>query len=348
MTLITLDSPLYIPSYAGVSISAPSFNTQIIDADLEGIGLVLKAPFSTTITKIGFLLSAHTTNGNIAAAIETVSSGLPSGTLKTTGSSGTTSITAAGYYEVTLGTPATVSRGDLIAITVYRPNGSSLNTTAAFFADGGSRGNPYTVNRSPTWSYNGNGSIFTLYDTSGTPIFIPGNLPISSIVPHNFTSSVMRGNKFVPIATIEANYVMVWADFDNNATIRVYDSDGATILASGTNGSNEPPTNQPTLNFILLDSAVTFYAGNSYYIVCVGASGNNQIYQFTFTSTAVQAASEGYGVFTMVSTSTASPSSPSDFTETSSSAMYVGIIAEKIDMGSGGGLAANPIKGFIG
>lgn len=351
MTLTVLDSPLYIPPIPGRQSASPSFTTTTVDADGEGLAVIFKVPYTTTITKVGFVIATHTTNGNLDASIETVSSGHPSGTLQTVGATATASITAAGYYEVTLGTAASVSRGDLVAFTLVRPTGSTVNTNVASYADGSIIGMPYVDTKTTSWAYNAsNCPIMVLYDTSNNPITIPSNFPVSSITGLSFTSGAMRGNKFVPTVTVAANYVWVWADFDNNSTVKVYASDGTTLLASGTNGSNEPVNNNPTLNIILLDSQVTFTAGSTYYIMCVGAAGSNQFYRFTFQSTAVKASAEGFSAFTMVSTSTASPTSTADYTETSGSAMSLGILAEKVDIpaGGGGSVATNPIRGFIG
>lgn len=130
MALQTVKGWLELPSRPTGAAAFGLNDDTLLDADLEGIGAIVRVPKAGDIRKIRFSQKGMTTAGDLDIRIETVGAtdGLPTGTLWGTDTRQTQAmVTGDANTEkvVTLIANATVARGDLIAIVVQRPTGST-------------------------------------------------------------------------------------------------------------------------------------------------------------------------------------------------------------------------------
>lgn len=97
------------------------YNTFAIDASGEKVAGIFTVPKTGNITKVGFRTGTVTTPQTLRASLQTVdaATGAPTGTAYGGSAAGTqTSPAANTFYMVTLGTQASATKGDIVAIVV--------------------------------------------------------------------------------------------------------------------------------------------------------------------------------------------------------------------------------------
>jgi hypothetical protein len=316
------------------------------------IGMVLRSPVTDTITKIGFI-TGNINNGTIDARVETVdtTTGFPTGTLWATNTNNTQSILAADdntYFEITLTTPASVTKGDLFAI-VFKAVGSSQGGVRVWTAGPNLArcGFPYRIiNATGTPAVaNTPGAATICFGTAG---YIPLNqfLPVRVINSRtvNSTSGTLYGGAYTPFITHKSSSMYLLCDLDQDATIRVYGTDGSTLLATATLLNNVPNFTTAFTYIAPLDTEITFTAGQTYYWVLVPSTTtpNITMYEMEFPTAN---AKKMYIDSTMEGASVSyPPSSSSDWTVTNTLLFPAGFGVSEIDIPTGGGIAF-PIAG---
>ena len=343
----------YASSSANVSSSG-----YVIDAASEKAGLIMQAPKTGNISKIGFYVAAHTTGATLDCRVETISAtnGLPTGTLFGTNTSGTVVTSATGWYESTLTAAAAVTKGDRMSLVVAQPSSSpgscAIGFVSGFFAGVNYHGFPFGGNYVSSWA-SANGTrpiIYAGYD-DGTWGRCPWNLPISSITPtSSFNSSSTPdevGNRFnalVPMRIVGARLLVNPAGDARDFTIVLYDG-SSSVLATETFDSGQFYNNVAAYwADLIFDAAVDISTGVHRIALKPTTTSNNQYGYFDVNNTAhLSAVQSGADTYHTGRTDGGA------WTDTNTRVAMIIPLVSGFDNGAGGGggLAANPIRGFV-
>ena len=220
-----------------------------IDAAGEKFAYVFRAPKSGNISVVSFRTETVTTGDDVDVRLETIdpATGDPTGTLVSANANKTQTILDANdnaWFDVTLTAAGAVTIGDMIAIVIVAPVGFAGNITFAYYSNitlciaGVTNPEGYCdLYVSAAWGKKTAdlyGMMFRAGYDDGTFPFIPGVL-VCNVAEYTFNSGddpdeygihfevPFKGRVARICASLEA---------DNDATIRLYDTDGAAVLAS--------------------------------------------------------------------------------------------------------------------
>lgn len=238
-------TPFPIPTIPPSAAGAPSFNTgYTLDAASEKVALILHAPKTGNIRKVGFRTSTVTTGETVDVRIESVdaTTGDPSGTLlaANTNIAHVIADTDDNVWLTTanLTADAAVTKGDLIAIVIAAPGSGSFAFSIGEFADGAASSGPvfpYIDHFTTAWakSTGGGGYSFALEYSDGSYEVIPGCWPLSNVQSDTFNNTSTpdeRALKFRLPFPARVTGFWAWLDLDGDCDIVLYDSDGTTPL----------------------------------------------------------------------------------------------------------------------
>lgn len=334
---------LEIPKAMG---GIPSLGNTTIDADGEKTAFIFNAPVTDTLTKVGFFTKTVTTGGDLDIRIETVdSSGFPTGTLWGTNTNVTQTINATDdntWFEVTLTAGASLTAGDIFAVVITRSSGTfagqiHYSTGSEFDKLGFPTLSTYTT----SWaSFTAAGIVAALYFSTNGYYPMEGIHGVGStnyLATYNNTSTPdVIGNVInIPYAA-KASGIWVVADFDGPAVIKLYDSDGVTVLAAVTNDDNTPVTATGTLNYRLFTAEVALSANTDYRIAVEPSSATNLSFYYREYASAAIRAQDTHGVRGFY-TSAKDPTGTGDWTDDTTRIAAVGLLISAIDFPTGGG-----------
>lgn len=315
-----VDTPLTL-AYQWPQIT--TFTNNVIDASGEMYGMTFYAPKTGTIDRIGFRTNTVTTGATVDVRLETVNDvGQPSGSLVSAGANASQVIADANdnvFFEVTLGTPASVTRNQRLAIVIVWAASGNMQ-----LASMGGGNNTWTLNGTAlftaSWALSGNsigvGSI--RYDDTTYPS-VSGIFPCSSITLTNTNTGTTpdeRATKFV--APIDCRMIGAqtivgsWADGEDFDVI-LYDSGGSTLASTSvTGGLASVPRHG------LFSSAVDLAAGSTYRLSILPTTANSfTVAQYTWAvSGAAKGNAAGATVWSVDSSTRTNAGSWSDDTTT--------------------------------
>lgn len=238
MAQATFKSDLFLPARLTTpQASGPSFTSNLINADTKKHAFILQAPKTGNIHKILFRSNTAATADTFDVRVETVdaTTGDPSGTLWGTNTNATVNVNAAGtVFTATLTADAAVTIGDIFAIT-WVPTAGSVSVSFCMFNDVLS-GFPYTdLYGGASWTKATSAPVVGIEYSDGTYHAMPGTFPFSALNTNTYNSGSTpdeRGLKFqLPCPCTVSGF---WVDMDNDGdlTVKLYDSDGSTVLQS--------------------------------------------------------------------------------------------------------------------
>ncbi len=118
MTLQTINRGLTVPAI-GAETSVTGFSPKVLDAAGEKFGAIIQVPKTGTIAKVGFLVGSVTSSQTLKISLETISASDPTGSAYGGMVAGTQASPAANtFYVIALGTGATATAGDQIAVVI--------------------------------------------------------------------------------------------------------------------------------------------------------------------------------------------------------------------------------------
>lgn len=238
----------WIPWPFSVLTGALGFGSGVIDASEERVGSVVRACKAGAIRKICFRTNTVTTGATVDVRLETVdtTTGKPSGTLFGTTTNGSQVIADANdnvMFCVTLTADATVALNSYLAVVIANPTASFGNMQIANFPDDASGFN-YTIDPyipPATGAGNNTGPVIGFEYSDGSYCHIQGVNPISlinTVIYGNTSTPDVRGLRFrLPVP----KKVCGWSagiDFDGDGVMKLFDSDGATIIGNTSVDSN--------------------------------------------------------------------------------------------------------------
>lgn len=235
MALVTLPAPFSLPIFfhnelsASVYIPTGTLSTGILlDAAGEKAAFITKAPKTGNIAKVYFRTSTVTTATNTDVRVETVNTanGNPSGTLWDTDTNvvvPASSMTSNSWIAATLTSPASVNRGDILAI-VIAPTGTPNYYISRY--DVISSNFPYVDHYTTSWAKISKLPIFILEYSDGymSTCEVGGIFPDRQTRSFNANSNPDEvGNKFVLPFKYRLAGVSYHVEFlDGNPSIKVY------------------------------------------------------------------------------------------------------------------------------
>lgn len=269
-----------LPSLAG---------TYVLDAAAEKAAAIYAATAAKNIHQVYIRTGTVTTGDTVDVRIETVdgaANGDPTGTLWATDTNAALAI-ASGDDSVwklaTLTADATLAIGDIFAIVIVNGGGGG-SIVLANYADTTS-GIPYGDLFTASWAKQ-------LAPVMAVPVYSDGSYepifgyfgsggPINTNTFKSDDATNRRGNIFQLAFPARAKGAWVWIDGDSTFTIKLYDSDGSTVLAT-TAASNAFQRNTAgLLHFYPFTTTATLQAATNYRLAVVpGTTVNLSTYDF--------------------------------------------------------------------
>lgn len=297
-----------------------------------------------TLEKIHMRYSVSTSSTVYELRVETVdSTGKPSGTLWGTDTSQSYSgVTANSTKTVTLSSGAVFNNiGELFAlrhnITFFAGNASLQGYTD------GSAGDflPYlasTSNGGSSWTARTTAPSFALEYSDGSFVLYPGNYPIDSIATDALTTTSnprMVGNAFNNPVKMRAVGMYINSDNDADFNIKLYDSDGTTVLASLSADADIPiGLTAGTTYVAYFPTPVELAANAEYYLMFESLGSTVTTYSLNMLANIPLSATNGGSIARYVSTTTNAPTGAGDFTISTSKQCIAGLIYDAVYTGA--------------
>lgn len=331
MTLQTIPGGVNIPDYIGWR-TVPSFASLLIDASGERAAAILKVPKTGIITKVGFLTRTVTTSQTLRVSLETVTNGDPSGTLYGGSAAGTQTAPASNtFYTVTLGTAATATKGDLIAVvidfdsTVGSVNIGAIGLGCIF---------PYCDLFTTSWTRSNLSPVISLEYNDGSYEYM-GTMPMSALnltwLDSGSTPDEWALQFSLPFPT-RAIGCWIHVDGDNPFDVVLYE--GTTELTSVSLDANIRGLNADAVYiFIPFATAQSLSANTTYYLAIKPTTTSTvRIASFDVAASAVMGCFLGGTNFVL-----ATRADSGAWSTTDTSRPFMGIVVDQFDDGAGGG-----------
>lgn len=351
MALADLHNLEYWPAFPNDVSVVPNFyggSLWQINGASDYCAGVFTAPLTGTITKLAFRTGSVTTGCTLDVRLETVdtSTGLPTGTLATTGANVSQVIANTddnAFFIVDLGAGGSVTRSTHYGIVLDVLSGSPSALTFAAFADHGLFQDPYPIEyASPTaTSPSGMSPCMAVYYDGVGWVPIAGFTPASEVWSQAFNSGSTPdtyGMRFALDVPRRVAGLWGWVDLDGDATLKLYDTDAATVLASVSAYQNMPPLTTGFLGHYLFSSSIELAASSNYYLGIEATTGSNiTVHGVEFANSDIRRASPFGSSACQLATCTQTPASTGDWTLTATSQIFAGLLIDGLDDGAGGG-----------
>ena len=343
-----------IPSLGG----GASFDIANIN---EKVAIVFMAPETKFIEGLFFKIESvgAGTNCNMEVRIEQVdtATGQPNGILisSTAGreSSASVTVSAAGNYTVSF--PADevdgtfeLTQGTLCAI-LFRPTsgGTVSNIHFSTFADDNAAwGMPYCIDYDGATStqnvhYRDNIAPVVGFAVSGGGYPIKNLWPVTSVAIDEFSSTSTPdtlGNRLTISAPVRISGVRAWLNPNYTGTIKLYGTNGSTVLASASIHGAVPPLISAHIAEYYFSSSVDLAVG-AYYIAVEATGSTIGLATMTFPSSpySLRASSPLGGASMVFSSCTQPPTSTASWTNTSNKQAFLTPIFSGSEIGGGAG-----------
>lgn len=352
MALQALKHGLPFPVWPTSVSGPPSLGNITIDAAGEKAAYVLMATAAKDIHTIHFRTGNVATGDTVDVRIETVdtaANGDPTGTLWATNTNAALVIGNGDdntWKSATLTADATLAVGDVFAIVVVNGGGGG-NIQINTYSDQSVGGFPYGDLFTTAWAKLTAPPLFIIEYSDGSfePIFGFADFggPINTNTFKSDDATNRRGNIFQLPFPARANGAWAWVDGDATFTIKLYDSDGSTVLATtaATNAFQRQGT-AAALHFYPFLTTATLSANTSYRIAVVPETTTNlTTYDFDVPSAAM------LDMFPGGQSCHASVFTSSAWAETTTRRAYMGVFLDAFSDGIGSGASAHIFGGTV-
>ena len=322
--------------------------------DLNGasqwVALIFSMPYTATIDQYFFRINSAGTGCEAQVRVETVdpATGYPTSTLVNANATASVTIASgtAGTYTGSFAGTFTVTAGTLVAYMVKVTSGTPVAVQFATFTDGvSSHGLPYLIDYDtselPRFVL---APLMGLGVTGGSALQIRNAWPMQLVLSTSFNNAGLYnayGNRLRLDLSLRIAGVRIWMDADSTGTIKLFDSDGATLLRSIDFNGGTPPSASPFVSDFYFSSPITL-PPQEYWLVAQATSATSlQIYSFDFYSAKFLNGSP-MGGNTLAGTNTnitaSLPASVSDWSTPSTASQYAIVpIIDGVDLESTAG-----------
>lgn len=252
-----------------------------IDAAGEKAGFVFRVPRTGTIDRVGFTTRAVTTSQTLRVGLETTDTTnyLPTDTQYGGSAVGTqASPVADTFYEVTLATPATATKGDIIAIVIQFDSTVGNLVIGKIDNEGGSAltSFPYVVVYTTSWAKDSSVGMHSVRYSDGVYEPIGQNVPTSPRIDTFFNTGSAAdeiGNRFTVPAPMRTPGIFSGVNHISAAIDYVlYEESTVLSTISVAAGLSASGSGYETLYW---DSPITLSAGTVYRLVAKPTSGSS-------------------------------------------------------------------------
>lgn len=353
MAIVTIPETRW-PSSPGLWTTTPNTQGSTL-FDLNGAGQwvawVGQATQSATIDRYFLRVASSTTGCTAEVRIEDVidSTGLPSTNLLATNSMDTITIpnsilVAAGLnFTNNFDAPFSVTKGQWFAFVVRIAAGSGTPAAvnfAAFDDDGDLIAVPYLLDFDATLASR---TALTLCAglgiSGGGAMMLPKMWPITvgSNEVYNSTSSPDTiGNSIVIDAPVRVCGVWYWVDQDGDAVVKLYDTDGVTVIASANLYTNIPAITTSALAEVRFTESKVLRPGTYYLAIEATTATSIGISSITLVDSSWRSGSPlGRDKITYTSC-TQTPTGTGSWTPNTAKQVVMGLIIDGVDDGAGG------------
>ena len=367
MTIQAINGWMTIPTYKRVDTTPMTGGTNgvLMDASGEKAAVILRAPKAGDLSKVWFRTGTVTTGDTLKVSFQDVdaTTGMPDETADqyrtvvigdTDDNIGVTTgiISSTGADG---GVKRTVTKNELVAI-VFEFNSYVAGNLYIAYADGiGSSGGPQfpyvaqKVGAGPTWAKVGLASLPAIaieYSDGTYECF--GAMPLLSHTAVTYASNTATADEYAMAFSLPFACRVVgmgcMIDMDGDTDFILYE--GTTVRASVSmdKDSGRSSTSTGVLE-VLFDASYDITASTAYRIAVKPTTTTSvQIVTFEFSSAAILDSLEGGQEFYHSSRVDAGAWDGDDTARRPAFWLLIG----GIDVSAGGGLAANPTRGFIG
>lgn len=344
MTLQSIRGNIYFPEADRSAINRqPLFGSLVIDAADEAVCFVFQAPLTGTIDTIGFRTGTVTTGATVDVRLESVSTttGEPDG-LFDTNTNGSQVIDASDdntWFNTSLTSGASVTKGDLLAVVIVNPSGSpgniqiSVNDSSPYQTIF-----PYTGLNTGTWTMNQRPPLCSVRYSDTNYYAIPKVYPFSNLSIANIDSDSTPdevGLYFQVPFKCRVTGFWFFGSFRVGAptTVRLYDSDGSTVLTSLTVDDDQMYQVSHSPNRYLFDDTQELTINTNYRLtVLPSTSSDIHVDYFETDSAAIMDAFDGGQEVHWTERTDGG-----GWTETTTRRPFMGLILDQLDDGVGAG-----------
>lgn len=311
-----------------------------INAADESIAWIGQAPVTDSLKFVRFWIEAHTTAADLEVRIETVSNGLPSGTLIAAGAEGTVTSTGTGIHTATITTPPALSRGDIFAIVIKQPSSNFGDCQIRTLVTDSTQGFPLTA-----LDVNGNGWLRLGNDASIAAVALWADAGIVSAGLTQFVCEELEtvtlntgtdpsefGNKFtLGIAVSVAGVVLRTGNGSTSGDIKItlYDSDD-TVLAQVTLPDALVRDVDLAVNTVLFEESVVLVANESYRLT-IQSTSTSDVATFAVDTNAGDLGA----ILTAGTVGATERAGSGEWTDSITKLAYIGLLKDKAEDGGG-------------
>lgn len=280
-------------------IGAPSMNQETITTTTGKFAYLFRIPVSGTVSKLAFYVNSVTTSATLDARLETVdlATGAPSGSLYAAGANANFTPTV-GWTTVTLGTPAVVTAGDLVAVLI----GATGAATSVGFGDISTSDSneqyPLPMRWAPSvWSKRSERPNCALEYNDGSYAAIAGVYAVSAVTNTAINTGTTPDEyalKFQLPFKARVSGFWVYLDGDGDFDVRLIATDGTTVLKTVSFDKDVRFNGAAGLYSSLFPSGQALSLNTDYYLSILPTTATSiTLARFTYPSAAVMAAAEG-------------------------------------------------------
>lgn len=338
---VALDTVFVMPADVG---QINVVTALLLDAASEKSGYVFRITETGSLRKVGFRTGTVTTGAIMDVRVETVdaATGFPSGTLWATNTNVSHTIADADdnawLTTAALTADASVTRGDIVAIVISQP-AASFGTLNIARANSTYSDWTYSLDFiTGAWAKSTRGPTVAVEYSDGSYPLILGSFPMltsGARAAYNSGSTPdERGIKFQVLAPVRV--AGFWLDMSDplggNGTVKLYDSDGSTVLTSVAWDGDIDSSNTTHTDYGLFPSSVSLLANTFYRLTFLPTTASDTA-RPTFFSVQTAAVMDAYlGGQNFHSTSRTDAGA---WTDTTTERDFVGILIDAIDNGVG-------------
>lgn len=334
-------------------ISIGSYTSVTIDAEGEKAAVIFQIPKTGTLKSVALKFLKITT-GTISYQLETVDSttGYPTGTLYVANASGSVSVDANGVWWLALNgsTGVSVTVGDIVAIVMTQ---GSVGSHQVYVANSGmkSLGNfpYYCYYISSAWG-KATGATMTLEysDSIITPLgAAPATTANTTFSYKSSTNPNIRGNRFRLPFGARLIGISIAMDNDYNCELKVYDSDGYTVLSTVSIDSDIRGGTSTGYESFYLSSPLTLTA-NAWYRIALKATVDTGNISLGYVDVSTIGTYDGLDLLSLgtdciYTACNGDPDEESDWTQTDGRRASVALVIDQIDITAGGGACTSMV-----
>lgn len=345
MSLQSIKAGIYLPEIPNVTALAGMFAGLVIDAAAEKVAFIFQIPKTGTITTLGFLTGVVTTADTLKVGLYTVdpATGVPTATAYGGMVAGTQAAPASNtFYEVALGTNASATVDDVVAMVIEFNSFVAGNLKIAMMDATVARGFPYVAHYAPAaWAKYGYTPDCVVKYNDGT--YGPeGCLPIITSAATSFTTTSTPDEVALRVSVPFVSRAWgCWILVDADADCEVILYEGTTVRATAT---IDKDVRGATVGRIFQLKFPTAYAlaANTEYFLALKPSGTVSYYDFSINAAGIMDCfSGGQNIYF------ASRTDAGAWSLNTSRRLWAGLILDQFDDGAGGGGGINSSWGSI-